>query len=77
MPHNLSIKWTIHKVFQLSPLDPLIYGNREVNLTKVLDPTDSIEADAECHIDKVMSCIKKYGKVSFLVKWRVFPAKKL
>jgi hypothetical protein len=72
---NLQVKWKIHKVFHVSLLEPFIQGNREVNLKKVLDAADRIEADDEYHIEELMGGVKKKGKVSYLVKWRGFPAK--
>jgi hypothetical protein len=73
---NLPVKWKIHKVFHVSLLEPFIQGNREVNLEKVLDAADPIEADDEYHVEEVMGSVEKKGKVSYLVKWRGFPAKK-
>jgi hypothetical protein len=73
---NLPVKWKIHKVFHISLLEPVIQGNREVNLEKVLDAADLIEADDEYHVEEVMGSVEKKGQVSYLVKWRGFPAKK-
>jgi hypothetical protein len=72
---NLPVKWKIHKVFHVSLLEPFIQGNREVNLEKVLDAADPIEDDDEYHVEEVMGSVEKKDKVSYLVKWRGFPAK--
>jgi hypothetical protein len=71
---NLPAKWKIHKVFHVSLLEPFIQGNREVNLEKVLDAADPIEADDEYHVEEVISSMESRGKVTYLVKWGGFPA---
>jgi hypothetical protein len=73
---NLPVKWKIHKVFHVLLLEPVIQGNQDVNLEKVLDTADPIEADDEYHVEEVMGSVEKKGKVSYLVKWRGFPATK-
>jgi hypothetical protein len=57
-------------------LEPFIHQNREVNLENVLGATDLIEADNEYHVEEVMGSIEKKVKVSYLVTWRGYPAKK-
>jgi hypothetical protein len=47
-----------------------------VNLETVLDAAASIEADAEYHVENVIGRLQKKSKVTYLVKWRGFPAKK-
>jgi hypothetical protein len=73
---NLPAKWKIHKVFQVTLLEPFIQRNREVNLENILDTADPIEADDEYHVEEVISSMESHGKVTHSVKWRGFPAKK-
>jgi hypothetical protein len=44
-------------------------------LEKVLDTADLIEADDEYHNEEVIGSVEKKEKVTYLVKWRGFPAK--
>jgi hypothetical protein len=41
-----------------------------------LDTADPIEADNEYQVEEVMGSVETKGKVTYLVKWRGFPAKK-
>jgi hypothetical protein len=47
-----------------------------MNLEKVLDAADPIEADDKYHVEEVMGSLENKVKVTYLVKWRGFPAKK-
>jgi hypothetical protein len=73
---NLSTKWKIYKVLYCSLLEAIGQSRFDVNLEKVLDNVDLIEADDEYHIKEVMGILEKRGKVTYLVKWGGFPAKK-
>jgi hypothetical protein len=73
---NLETKLTIHKVFHVSLLEPFIQGSQDVNLKKVLDTADPIEANDEYHVEEVIGSLEKKVKVTYLVKWRGFAAKK-
>jgi hypothetical protein len=57
-----------HKVFHISLLEPCILGHLEVNLEKIRDTPDPIEADNKDHIKEVMGSIETKDKVSVLVK---------
>jgi hypothetical protein len=72
---NLAVKWTLYNGCHDALLEPFIQGNLEVNLDKVLDAADSIEADDKYHVEEVMGTFEKKGKVSYPVKWRGFLAK--
>jgi hypothetical protein len=56
---NLPRKWKIHKVFHVSLWEPFIQGSGEMNLEKVLDTADPIEADDEYHVEEVMGSVEK------------------
>jgi hypothetical protein len=73
---NLTMKWKIHIVFHLSLLDPFVQGCLEVNLEKVLDAADPIEADNEYDVEEVMGSLEQNSKVTYLVSWKWFLAKK-
>jgi hypothetical protein len=73
---NLPAKWKIYKVFHISLVEPFVQGNREVNLENILDAVEPIEEDDEYHMEEVISSMGSRGKVTYLVKWRGFPAKK-
>jgi hypothetical protein len=45
-------------------------------LENVLDAADPIEADDEYHVEEVIGSMESSDKVTYLVKWRGFPAKK-
>jgi hypothetical protein len=47
-----------------------------MNLDKRLDAADPIETDDKYHIEEVMEYLETNGKLTYLVKWRGFPAKK-
>jgi hypothetical protein len=66
----------IHKGFHFSPLERFVQRRRGVNLEKVLDAADPIEANDEYHVKEVIGSCEKKGKVIYLVKWRGCPAKK-
>jgi hypothetical protein len=72
---NRPTKWKVHKVFHVSLLESFVQGNREMNLEKVLDTADPIQADDEYHVEEVMGSVQKKGKLIYLVKWRGFPPK--
>jgi hypothetical protein len=57
---NLPMKWKTHKVFHISLLELFIQGNRELDLEKVLDAGDVIEADNEYHVEEVIGGDKFY-----------------
>jgi hypothetical protein len=65
---NLPANWKIHKVFHISLLEPFVQGNREVNLEKVFDAADPIEADDEYYVEEVIRSIESRGKGTYLVK---------
>jgi hypothetical protein len=71
---NLSTKWKIHKVSHVSLLELFVQGSRDVNLEKILDAADPIEADDIYHVEEVIGSLEKKGKVTYLVKWGGFPA---
>jgi hypothetical protein len=47
-----------------------------MNVETVLDAADPMEADDEYHVEEVMGSVKTKDKVSYLVKWRGFLARK-
>jgi hypothetical protein len=47
-----------------------------MNLEKVLDITDLVEADDEYYLERVLGSLDKTGKVTYFVQWRGFLAKK-
>jgi hemoglobin-like flavoprotein len=61
---NLAVKPKIYKVFHISLLETFKQGNGQVNVEKILDAADPIEADDEYHIEEVMGSVKKKVKVS-------------
>jgi hypothetical protein len=73
---NLAVKLKIHKVFHVSLLELFIQRNRELNLEKVLNAADPIEADDVISRRRSYGQHRDKGRVSYLVKWRGFPAKK-
>jgi hypothetical protein len=68
--------WKIHSVFHMSLIEPVIKGNRDVDLNAVLKTSDPIEKAPESDIDKVMGATEKDRRVFYLVKWKGWPAKK-
>jgi transposase InsO family protein len=73
---NFTVKWKIHKVFHDSLLEPFIQANREVNLKNILDTANPIKADDKYQVEEVMGSVKNTGKISYLLKYRLFTAKK-
>jgi hypothetical protein len=73
---KLATKWKIHKVFHVSLFVPCVQGSQAVNLEKVLDAANPIEADDKYDVEEVMGSWEKKSKVTYFVKWRGFPGKK-
>jgi hypothetical protein len=65
---DLTVKWKIQKGFHISVLDPFIYRNYEINLKKVLDATNPIEADDEYQVKDIKGSVQIKVKVAYLVK---------
>jgi hypothetical protein len=62
--------------FPILPIGIFVQRSEEVNLKKILDAAYLRAANNEYHVNEVMGCLVKKGKVTYFVKWRWFLAKK-
>jgi hypothetical protein len=72
---HLPKRCTIHTVFHVSLLEPIVNDNRDIDSNAFLTTSDPSENTIESEVDQVMSSTFKDRRVLYLVTYKGYSAK--